>query len=518
MENIIMGLDIGTSGIRAELFDENGFEVCGAHEEYSLLYSEKYAELDPETVFAAFIRVARKAMDKLADKSEAKLCGMGISCQMHSLILADKHGEALTNVITWADTRATEQAKRLAEQIDVTALYQRTGCIVNHAMYPLAKIMWFRDNEPELFKKADKFLSLKEFILYRLYGEYVVDYTIASSQGYYDIHQQSWCEDVMSDILGVSKDRFSTAVPCTYALRNMKSEYANQMGISAETPMVLGSGDGIMANIGCGVTDETKYSSTIGTSGAVRTAANKPLVDDQLRTWCYSFTEDTWVAGGAINNGGLVLKWLRQNMGSKILEDANKMLETGGYSIRGGRCFEVGDEYAAMDFLAESVPVGSSGLICLPYLTGERSPDWNADVRGMVGGMSLHHGNAHFARASMEGILFRLYSVYEVLSGMCAGQHELLATGGYISSKFWLQMQADVFNRSICVSAVKQAAALGAAFTAMAGVGMVDDLKKPLLSMKPIEKFDPNPEQHALYMKVYKSAMDYYERVKDWKF
>lgn len=277
---------------------------------------------------------------------------------------------------------------------------------------------------------------------------------------------------------------------------------ARLLGLQEGVPFVIGSGDGIMANLGCGVSDDTALSSTVGTSGAIRTTVKAPLLDSQQRTWCYSFTEDSWVAGGATNSGGLALKFLKERLGAQLLKDTG-MAE--------------GQEYKAMDLLAEVILPGSDGLVFLPYLTGERSPDWNPKVRGLMGGLELSHGNGHICRAAMEGIIYRLYSVYEAMAVINPRATQIRATGGYTKSSVWLQIQSDVFGKEILVPATHEGSALGAAFTAMVGVGAVSSFSNQLESMKPVARVEPNLEAHELYKTAYNRAMNLYNDTLKWQ-
>lgn len=498
MYECFIGLDIGTSSVRAVMFDNKGFQIGIESIEYSIISdTDGWAELDPELIFNSSLKVIKDCIGK-SESGKSCIAGIGISCQMHSLMAVDSEGTPLTRLITWMDTRADKEAKLISERFNAEDLYFRTGCRVQHPMYPLSKLLWLKNNAPDIFKKAYKFITIKEYIIYKLYNQFVVDYTLASSQGYCNVYSHQWDRDMVEGILDLSTDRFSDIVECTYALKGMKPEYAGAMGIDADTPVIIGSGDGIMANLGCGVYDDTSMSSTIGTSGAIRISADKPLLDPQQRTWCYSFTEDLWVSGGAINNGGIVLKWLKEQFRDQFEHDAGLYNE----SI-----------YKLFDRFADEIKPGSDGLIFLPYLTGERSPDWNAGVRGMMYGLGLSHGRKHIIRAAMEGIMYRMYSVYEVISGLRDSAVHIRANGGYAKSDVWLKMQADIFNKEILVSGVEEASALGAAYLCMLALGEVRDIKKLLPGMQPKKVIAPSPENHEIYAKAYKSAKELYENV-----
>ncbi len=491
MGEYFLSLDIGTSSVRAAMFDLNGHQKNISDMEYTLTTtSDGRAEMNADVVFDC----ALKVIGECVDQTGIKPSGIGISCHMHSLMLVDKNGEPLTELMIWADNRASAEAEFISTHYDVNDLYRRTGCRVQHPFYPLSKILWFKKYELELFNKTAKFITIKEYILYKLYGIFAVDYTLASCQGCYNIHTQSWDEFILREVLDISKDRFSDVVECNYTLKGFKKEYEALLGIPCDTPVVIGSGDGIMANLGCGVRDDTAFSSTIGTSGAIRTSVSSPLLDAQQRTWCYSFTKNTWVAGGAINNGGIILRWLREEFRKQFEFDAQQS----GESI-----YQIFDSYAAQ------IDPGSDGLIFLPYITGERSPDWNANVRGLMFGLSHSHSRKHIIRAAMEGVMFRLYSVFEVMTELRDCADKVMANGGYTNSIPWLQMQADIFNKEILVPEVQEASALGAAYLTMTTLGAVSP-ETVLQGMLPKRVFRPVEGNHEIYSKVYARSKQIY--------
>lgn len=498
MKDCFLGIDIGTSSVRAILFDGRGMQKSVASIECSLITTgEGLAEIDPDFVFNSVISVIGSCIER-SGIDRKHVAGAGFSCQMHSLMAVDEAGSPLTKLLTWADTRGKKEAEYIESNYNISDLYNRTGCRIQHPLYPLSKILWYRNHDREIFDKAYKFITIKEYIIFRLYGEFVVDYTLASCQGYYNIHRQDWDGFILDNILQVRKSSFSEPVDCLHVLRGMKPEFASLLGIDPDFPFIIGAGDGILANLGCGVYDDTAMSSTIGTSGAVRTAVSKPLLDPDQQTWCYSFRKDMWVAGGAVNNGGIVLKWLRETFRKQFEYDA--------------ACYSEG-VYKVFDRFASEIPPGSEGLIFLPYLTGERSPDWNAAVRGLMYGLDYNHGKKHIVRAAMEGIMYRMYSIYEVMSSLNNNVKQIRANGGYVKSDIWLQIQADIFNKEIHVSGVGEASALGAAFLSMAALGAAGSMTELLPGMESQKVIKPVEENHAVYRKSYELAKQVYNSI-----
>lgn len=496
---LFMGIDIGTSGIRAAVFDQDGRQLGLSYREYPMICSQPgMAELDPGRVFDSLIEVVKSCTEQVTAAGD-DIEAIGLSTQIHSFIAVDSEGRCLTNVITWADTRPLKQVEMIKNTFDCGMLYNNTGCRIQHPMYPLSKILWLKNEYPDIFSRAAKFITIKEYVLFRLFGRFVIDITDASATGCFNIHKFTWDEYILRHVIGVDETKFGEPVECTNILRNLKPEFACQMGLDPAVPVVIGSGDGMLANVGCGGFDDTSMSCTIGTSGALRIAVDKPLLDPLQRTWCYCFTRDTWVAGGAINNGGIVLKWLRDEYREQY---EYEMENTGLKSI-----YELFDRYAS------KIGPGSEGLIFLPFLTGERSPNWNANARGTIHGLQLIHGKKHFIRAAMEGVIYRMFSVYEVITQLNNNVKQIMANGGYTNSDIWLQIQADIFNKEIAVAGIGEAAAFGAAYVAMAAVGAVASLRHPLPCMKPQKVVCPVEDNHIVYKDGYKQFKELYSRI-----
>lgn len=477
-----MGIDIGTSSVKVILFDRDGFEIQQASIPCMLMTDQDgHAEMDADAVVAAVVTATATCMEHTESRLY-HLAGIGLSCHQHSLMAVDDKGNALTKLMTWADKRAAYDTEIIAALPGSHSLYPRTGCLL-HPMYPLSKLLWLKRQAPDVFRKAAKFCSMKEYMLFKFCGEWLVDDTMACSQGFYDLRKHDWDTEIVEGLASISITQLSTVVPCMQVLPPIRTEWANRMHVHTDTPMIIGSGDGVMANLGSGIQNRTRFSSTIGTSGAIRTTVEAPLIDDDRRTWCYAFTRDKWVVGGAINSGSVVLSWLKREFGGQFEQDALQ-----GESLS-----------KTMDRLAAKVLPGSEGLLFLPYLLGERSPDWNAQVRGMMRGLDMHHTRGHIIRAMMEGILYRLSTTDEALSSLVGSTGALHASGGYVNSEFWLQMQADLFGRSVYLTPVKEVSALGAAFMAMVALGAVSSMDDRLPAMQPTHMFVPQTETALLY-------------------
>jgi gluconokinase len=334
-------------------------------------------------------------------------------------------------------------------------------------------------------------------VVEQLTGQRAVDYSVASSSGYFNLHTHTWDDDLLG-LLGLARERLSPPVDATEQAP-LSAAAAERLGLKAGTPLVWGAGDGMLAHLATGGFDTSRFSSTIGTSGALRVLARRPLLDEQARTWCYCFDAQTWVAGGAINNGGLVLRWLRDQLGG---EERRAARERGV------------DSYEVMCEVAATVPAGADGLVMLPFLTGERSPNWNAAAKGLLFGLQLHHTRAHLIRAGLEAVIFRMLSVYEALRSLTGQEGEIWANGGYTRSPLWVQIQADVFQRKVAVPRVTEASAFGASLVALKSVGLIGDYRdlEPAITVE--RSYQPDPAQAPAYQKTFALFQSLYDDVK----
>ncbi len=275
--SLFLGIDVGTSSVRCALYDEKGRRQAVESREYTLAaQAPGQAELDVEDLWQAFCQVVKNCC------AGRQVEGCGLSVFMHSLLAVDGQWRPLTQAITWADTRAAKQAETLGNHPQIRRFYRRTGCRLAHPMSPAAKLLWLRECRPEVFEKARRFVTLKEFLVHRLFGEDLVDYSDASSMGLLDMHTFQWEPEVLAAV-GVEADRLGRPAPCTLVLRGMAPGAAEALGLPADTPFCLGSTDGVLANVGSGVFDGSAMTSTIGTSGALRTMLPTPYEDEELR-------------------------------------------------------------------------------------------------------------------------------------------------------------------------------------------------------------------------------------------
>lgn len=455
----VVGIDIGTTSTKAVVFDAAGKVAGHATVGYPLhTPAPGVAEQDPNEIYAAVLGALSKAV-RTAAFEPSRIRGVGFSAAMHSVIAVDEGGVPLTASITWADTRAAAWTEHILREKDGHAIYRRTGTPI-HPMSPLVKLVWLRHDRPDLFRRAARFVGIKEYVFFRLFRQWVVDYSIASATGLFNLEQLDW-DDGALKLAGITPDHLSRPVPPTHHLEGLDPVLAAEIGLPAGVPFVVGANDGVLSNLGVDAIGPGDVAVTIGTSGAMRAVVDKPRTDPRGRTFCYLLTENHWVVGGPVNNGGIAFRWVRDELAAAETETAKRL------GI---------DPYDVLTRIAERVPCGSEGLIFHPYLTGERAPWWNAAMRASFFGLAACHRKEHMVRAVLEGVIYSLFSILPAVEGLIGPTRTIKATGGFARSGLWRQMMADVFNREVIVPESFESSCLGAAVVALYSLGDVDTL------------------------------------------
>lgn len=488
--NFYAGLDIGTSSTKVLIVNDSAEPVFKTSRSYGLSRPRPgYAEQDPDELCDAILDSLREAIQRL--EPDQRLRAIGISSAMHSFLLVDRNGHPTTPLITWADTRSEHLADSLKRSDEGRSIYQQTGTPI-HPMSPLCKGIWFRERAPENLDRAYKLISIKEYLLWKLYGRYVVDHSIASATGFFSLRDRTWHQPAL-DLIGIDGSQLSEPVSTTYILEDMEPSVQENLGLTSSIPVVIGASDGCLANLGVFALSPDEAALTIGTSGAVRVTTQSPSVDPQERLFTYILDDTHYVVGGAINNGGITLEWFKNQL------------------LKGAEHEELNIE--ALLAQTRNVPPGSEGLLCLPYLLGERAPHWNSFDKGVFFGVQFHHTTAHFLKAMMEGISMTLFQIAKAMQELCEPVRILYANGGFVRSKEWLQIVADVFGTELIVSPTREASATGAALLAMRALNV--PWPDPSREQAPAGQdcISPNPDHHNLYLDSTESLASLYEKL-----
>ncbi|WP_346293448.1 gluconokinase [Sphaerothrix gracilis] len=484
-ETYIIGIDIGTTSTKVMLFSAQGRPIAQQTVEYPLLSpTPEVQEQDPYEILRAVVQGVQ-AIVANNPRCLSGLVALSFSAAMHSLIAVDAQGQPLTHSITWADRRSAAWADKVRQSCNAHMLYQRTGTPL-HPMLPLVKLAWLRHEQPQLFNQAAKFISIKEYVLYHWFEQYVVDYAVANATGLFNMQSLDWDSEALA-IAGISRDRLSQLVPTTHVLPPLPDEITELLGLPTNLPVVVGASDGVLANLGINAIAPGVVAVTVGTSGAVRATVDHPQTDAQERLFCYVLTEQHWVIGGAANSGGLILRWARDHLVDNTCDTARLLKR---------------DPYSLLTAIADTVPPGAAGLIFHPYLAGERSPLWDANARGSFFGLALHHTKAHLTRAVLEGIVYNLYMVLAALQEIIGPAKSIQATGGFARSTVWRQILADVFDRTVVIPETYESSCFGAAVLGLYALGIISSLEGVADMIGETHRHQPIPENVRKYRQI----------------
>jgi gluconokinase len=496
--SLVLAVDLGTGSCRAALYTSELSQISSYSVEYATKYTaQDWAEQDPEMIYSGIIKAIQETIIRSNTLSN-DISVLTIDCSVHTLLGIGEDKSPVTSILTWEDTRARNLVELWKRQEIGKDLYGLTGCPL-HPMYSPAKIAWWRENQPDLFQKIRYFVTAKAFVIYRLTGELLEDQATVSGTGLLNIHKLDWEEEALR-LAGISRTQMPLVVPPTYIIKKISSDICSQLGLSKSVRLVIGSSDAAMSSLGSGTIRPEQMTLMIGTSGAVRRIVDRPILDPQHRTFCYYSGNQKWFAGGAINNGGIVLRWFRDNFGHQACDEAEKK----GVSI-----------YSILSEYAGKVGPGADGLMFLPFLAGERAPYWNGNMRGIYFGVSLHHGQPAFVRALMEGVAFRMYSVCQPLNELIGEPQEIRVTGGFSRSKIWLQILADILGRELSVTGEPEGSVLGAAAFAYHALGELKSFRKleEMNSIKQVVK--PDQVVHHFYEAEFDKFLRIYQKNKD---
>jgi gluconokinase len=470
-----LGVDIGTTSVKSIAFSKDGKTLCDSSISYPIHHPHSdWSEQDPEEI----VRALFKTVENILQELHPDLPVLVSFCSaMHSLIAVDSNGIAISPSIIWADNRAAGISTEIHKTNRAKDFYEHTGLPV-HAMSPFCKLLWLKENQKDLFDRACKFVGIKEYVFYKLFGVFAIDVSVASATGLLNVKALQWDPWILKQV-GMTTDKLSEVVPIDKIFYSPGIFPALQ-----KVPFVIGGSDGAMANIGS-TGEPGSLVITVGTSSAARVILNRPYIDPGMRTFCYYINHDQWLLGGASNNGGIVLQWLQENL--------------------------FHSEKKVTDFLnqAATVKPGSDGLIFLPYLLGERAPIWNADAKGVLFGVQINHSQASMIRASLEGIVYCIYGISQAIMEQ-SEIRTIYATGGFARNELGLQIMSDVFSLPVWVCETVENSAWGAVKCGMQAMGV-----KASDDFTISKKYFPDSGRHSVYEKGFLKFQRLYELLKE---
>jgi xylulokinase len=498
----LLGIDIGTSGTKALLIDasRNGKVIASSTKTYPL-YTPKplWAEQEPEDWWQATIAAIREILDESAvDPSHIK--GLGLSGQMHGSVFLDSNNNVLRPAILWCDQRTQAECDWIMDTVG----RQRTVELISNPVltgFTAGKIVWLRNNEPELYNQVRKVLLPKDYIRFKLTGEYATEVSDASGTALFNVKKRDWAYEML-DAIGIPIDWMPKVYESPEITGRITPEAASLTGLKEGTPVVGGGGDQAAGAVGNGVVESGIISSTVGTSGVVFAFADEPVVDPSLRvhTFCHAVPGKWHVMGVMLSAGGS-LRWYRDTFASAETCVAKAL----------GR-----DPYDVMIDEAATVPPGSEGLIFLPYLSGERTPYADPHARGVFFGITLRSSRGHFVRAVLEGVAYGLRDSFAILDEMQVPIKQVRASGGGARSELWRQIQADVTGHDHVTINIDEGPALGVALLAGVGTGIYPSVEEACKSViRIVSTTKANKSNKVIYDKYYDVYRSLYQSLKD---
>lgn len=496
----LIGIDLGTSATKTVLFDAQGHTIASASAAYPMMQPHNgWAEQDPADWVQAAITTLRRVLTE-SGVNPSDVAGIGISGQMHGLVMLDEADQVLRPCILWCDQRTGAQCEKLTQMVGAETLVRITA---NPALtgFTASKILWVKENEPDIFRRCRKIMLPKDYLRYVMTGAFAGEMSDASGMQLLDVPKRCWSGEMLQ-ALGLTEAMLPRLYESPEVTGFVSEEMARLTGLAAGTPVVGGAGDNAAAAVGTGVVAEGQAFTTIGTSGVVYAHTKEPMIDPlgRVHTFCCA-VPGQWHVMGVTQGAGLSLQWFRNEFCADEMREAQES----------GR-----EVYDIMSQKAAAVPPGADRLLYLPYLMGERTPHLNPDCRGVFFGLSASHTRGHLIRAVMEGVSHSLWDCLEVLAEMQVQPEKMLLCGGGARSPLWSQMLCDMFGIPV-QTAASEGPALGVAVLAAVGAGIYNTVPEACQHMVSPEGtgFKPQVENAAYYQNAHKLYGTLYKQLKE---
>lgn len=488
----VLGIDVGTTAVKAMLVGSGGKVLGESEVEHPVSVPHPgWSEQHPEMWWRSTVQAVRTVLHTTGGGDwRGEIAAIGLSGQMHSSVFLDTHGEVIRPALLWNDVRTSAQCRHIIEGIGLELLHSTVGNLPLEG-FTAPKLLWLRENEPESYDRLHTLLLPKDYIRYRMSGEFATEPSDAAGTLLYDVRRRAWSEPVLRS-LHLNADILPNVVESSEISGVVTAEAAATLGVNPGIPIVGGGADNAAGAVGCGTTDGSVMQVSIGTSGAVVTPASEPHVapDMNLHTFCHA-APSLWYLMGVVLSAGSALRWLRDSVAT-------------------------GQPYDVLTARAENVQVGSDGLIFLPYLTGERTPHNDANSRGVFFGLNFTHDLGHLTRAVVEGVSFALRDSLELMRQQNVSPSEVRAIGGGSRSRMWLQTLSDVFGLPISTVQPSGGAAYGAALLAAVGCGLFANIEEAVESCIRTEgAVEPDKNLTATYEELYGAYRRLYPALKD---
>ncbi len=483
---VVLALDIGTSGTRAALFDRRGDQIEGSFlhlpaGEYSELLSGN--DVNADALVASVAQLLDAAVER-AEEFVARIDYVAAASFWHSLIGVDDAGRAITPLLGWADTRASEAVLELRELLPETETHARTGCRFHPSYWP-AKLLWLRKSSPDVFSRVRRWLSFADYLYLQLFGNSATSVSMASATGLLNQTTCEWDEETLS-ALDIDESFLPPVVAPRRTAGGLRDEFMLRWPMLERATWFQAIGDGAANNIGVGCVSRERVALTVGTSGAMRMLSSRAAPTTlPPELFCYRADRGRVVIGGALSDGGGLLRWLQNSL--KLTDDAE------------------------LNRLLEEYEPDSHGLTILPFWSGERAPGWSSSASGSIHGLTAATKPLDIARAALESIAYRFALIADPLESFAPAASITIAGKVFLLYPFWAQMMADVLGRPVELSAFPEATIRGAALLALETIGTIDTLET--IKSEPVRTFVPNMQRHEVYRRAIERQQDLYRRI-----
>ena len=488
----VAALDLGTTGCRTYIFDLAGSIISSDYQEWESFYPQpSYVEQDANLWWESIKKTTEGAIKKSGiDKSE--IVSLSVTNQRETIVPIDREGNTLHNALVWQDRRTTDQVDFIKSKIGIDKIYRTTGLTID-PYFSATKILWFKDEKPEIYQKTHKFLLVSDYIIYKLTGKFYTDHSNASRTMLFDINRFKYSEDIASE-LEIDLDKMPEAIESGVEIGEINTE---EILFDKKTLVVSGAGDQQSAALGVGVVSPGEVKLTTGTGSFMLAYLEKPNFDPNKRVLCSCHAiPGVWVQEASIFTTGAFLRWFRDELGneeSRIAEEQNQ------------------DPYVILTEEAEKSPIGANMLLAIPHLVGAGAPHWNPYARGLIYGLSLGHKRRDIVRSILEGVAFEVKKNVEVFSELGITPKELKLTGGGSRSDFWNQIFSDVLGITCVRNVIEEATSLGAAILAATGAGLFSDVVSAAENICKVDKkWIPDLNRQNIYSKIYSLSNELY--------
>ena len=488
--DIFVGVDVGTTGEKVVFLNSKGNILASESIEYSIKSPvEGFAEQDPSKWWEGLSRATRKIIEGNPEFKSDITC-LGISGQMHTQVYLDENGDILRNAITWMDQRS----KEIVEEINSSQANRKT--ISDHTYnfltttYSAPNILWVKRNQPEIYQDTKKILLAKDFLKYKLSGDFSTDFSDAVGTLLFDTKNKKWSPELF-ELFGLKRSLMPHVGKSGEIVGEITSEAEEKTGLPAGTPIINGSADHAATSLGAGVTTQGEVTAIVGTAGVVSVLADEPVKDPDERVFCWNYClEDKWVNLAPMQTAGKALDWFKRTFDSSRenpFKEYNKNIK--------------------------EVPDGSGGLIFLPYLMGERSPIWDPDARGVFFGISNNHGKYHFVKSIMEGVSYAFRQNAEVIESLGVDIDQLKFLGGGSNSEEWIKIMAKVLGKKIRPVQGSDLGAIGTSILSGVSTGVFQDIPGAVNNLTKTGEFYEYEDGPEIYRENYEKFQDIYKQL-----